>query len=200
MRILLLATTLLVATSAASLVQAAPVFRSVADEPSLQLPAGAPRVEMPAAAPAPVATPATTAAQPFAAPTALPVSRAGEVIDSVGSGAIPALSLEATTENGITYVSGGISDEEVEQLKSNENTFNLRLQITGLHAEYVSDVNVVLKDAGGKALVSVSDAGPYLYFQVPAGSYSADVSAHGTTKTLALKVEEGKAVKQQVRI
>src|SRR4051812_6936733 len=43
-------------------------------------------------------------------------TRPGSLIDSVGEGAIPAMPIQAMTNGEITYLSGGISDEELAQL------------------------------------------------------------------------------------
>ena len=48
-------------------------------------------------------------------------ARDGEVIDSIGSDAIPALPLTVMSNGTMKYVTGGVGDEEVAQLKSLES-------------------------------------------------------------------------------
>jgi len=159
------------------------------------------RINAPAASAAPA--PAAQAPIQFGAPipsSALPVSHSGEVIDSVGSNAIPSLPLEAITANNITYLSGGIGDEEEAQLASEEHNYNLRLLITGQSGEYLSEVSLVLKDAKGNQLMSIDDAGPMVYIKLPAGAYQADLNGPTGAKPVALKVPATGALKTQIRL
>ncbi len=191
MRRLLVISTILALSTNAALAQDTPVFKPL--DPSMQV---APIT----ATPAPSPTVATPAPAPAAAPASLPVARNGEVIDSVGGGAIPSLPLELTTENGVSYISGGIGDEEKDQLKTQEGQFNLRLQIVGLNGEFLSDVRMVLKDAKGATLVSMNDAGPFVYMQVAPGQYSAElIRVNGNSKTSTLKVPAKGALKTAIR-
>jgi hypothetical protein len=172
MRFLLLSTAFLAFVSSA---HAEPVFRPIVEE-------------QPAEAVAATAQPR--------------ISHHGEIIDSVGGDAIPALPIEAVQENGITYLSGGIGDEEVAQLKQEESKYNLRLQITGKGGEYLSEVQLTLKDKKDSALVSIMDAGPYVYFQLPAGEYVVEaLPAVGDGKKVPIKVPvNAVAVKAQIRL
>lgn len=144
----------------------------------------------------PAPTPAPTRAKANANPSSLPVSRSGEVIDSVGSGAIAPLPLEMVTENGVSYISGGISDEETDQLKAQQDDYNVRLLITGMNGEYASDVVLSLVDNKGFTFLKVEDAGPYVYLKVPVGSYELVVN----DKKLPMKLTEGKPYKTQIRV
>lgn len=128
------------------------------------------------------------------------MSRRGEVIDSVGSGAIPALPLELMTENGISYLSGGIGDEEIAQIEAQQNQFNIHLTITNDSGDFASNVVTVLKDVNGKTLITVKDAGPKLLVRVPAGRYTVETAAHGATVKLSLNAPAKGAVKSQIRI
>lgn len=190
MRRLYFATAIFMVSSSISLAAEAPTFRPL--DPSM--------VASPAPVPAAPLNAEAPSTQVPAAPTH-PISHSGEVIDSVGSGAIPSLPLEALVQNGISYLSGGISDEETEQLKMQEDNYNLRLLITGQAGQFVSDVVVTLKDASGTSLLVVNDAGPCLYAQVSPGKYSVEVSnANGNAKTVTLSVPAKAPFKMQIRI
>lgn len=130
-------------------------------------------------------------------PQGLPVAKNGEVIDSIGSGAIPALPLELLTENGVSYISGGIGDEEVAQLKAQEAQYNIQLTITNGSGAYASNVVLTLKDAKGASLVSINDAGPKVFFRAPAGSYTVETN---DGKKLVIKAPAKGAAKAQVRV
>lgn len=195
MRRFLLTTTLLALSTANSFAQGAPAFRPL----DSSMTAGS--ATAPAAAPAaPAFSNIKQAAEPTPQAT-LPKAHDGEVIDSVGSGAIPSLPLEVQTENGISYLSGGISDEETDQLKSQQEAYNLRLLLTGVSGEFLGGATMTLKDAAGKTLLSISEAGPEVYVQVPAGKYVVDVTnAAGASKSTHLTVPAKGAVKTQIRV
>lgn len=186
----LLTITILLVSAGTCFAQTTPVFRPL--EPDMTAPPRATVTTVPA-------TPAQPTPQVQAAP--LPVAHTGEVIDSEGSGAIPALPLTAQVQNGITFLSGGVSDEESEQLKLQENDYNLRLLITGQNGEFLSDLVVTLRNESGAALITVKDAGPCVYTQLPAGKYTVDVlSSASAAKTVAFTVPATGAVKVQIRI
>lgn len=199
MRRTLVSTALLLASfSVAAHAADAPVFKPLTSQPNM--------VAKPAAPVAPSSfTPLD--APPAVAPKApaysgnLPVSRSGEVIDSVGGGAIPSLPLEVEKQNGITYLSGGIGDEEAAQLKAQEGAYNLRVLITGQSGEFLTDITFNLKDAKGATLLSIKDAGPYVYLTVPSASYSVEaVAPTGNGKKFDVKVPASGAIKTQLKL
>jgi hypothetical protein len=126
--------------------------------------------------------------------------RNGEVIDSIGGGATPAMPLTIMEAGDVRFITGGVGDEEKDMLKSVEKDFNVQLMITGMQGEFISDAGVRIIDGEGKTLVNTADAGPYFYADLPAGEYSAEVTlASGNMKQVTLKVPAKKTLKQQVR-
>ncbi|MDX2074477.1 MAG: hypothetical protein SFX19_08975 [Alphaproteobacteria bacterium] len=192
MRRLSLTTALLLLSAGSSFAQDAPVFKPLDPSMTMSQPAASgaqPIYEAPAQV-------------PTETPQRLPVSRRdGEVIDSVGSGAIPALPLQVMTQNSISYLSGGIGDEEIEQLRAQEEGYNLRLLITEQSGEFVSGTVMTLKTLSGEVLLMVNEAGPWVYARVPAGKYIVDITTvRGANKTMPLTVPSKGAIKMQVRV
>jgi hypothetical protein len=130
---------------------------------------------------------------PVAAPQVAPATQPMSImapanrIDSIGGGAIPFLPLEVKTENGITYVNGGIGDEEMDQLKSRESSYNFRVSLSAAKGEYISDVVLNLLDAKGAPLVTVLDAGPYFYAQLKPGNYILETTSKSDGKARSVK-------------
>lgn len=121
------------------------------------------------------------------------------VIDSVGGGAIPALPLKVhTTENGIDYINGGVGDEEEAQLKSTAGEYNLQLMLSGKSGAYISDIAIRVSDTGGNVLLSVDNAGPYLYAKLPAGTYIIEAmpKQENAVKRVKAKIPASGAYKQ----
>ncbi len=127
------------------------------------------------------------------------VSPQGEVIDSYGGGAIPALPLEAQMSGNIKFITGGIGDEELAQLKMVEGEYNVRVLLTAQQGEYVSDVIVRLLAADGTVVVTSNNAGPYFYALVPAGKYTLEATSRaGGIKKAAVNVPAKGFVKSSV--
>lgn len=173
--------------------------RQLQAEPTQTAPTPMPRKTFPEAAPVrPTGT--STTATPVMSSGGMPVStRTGEVINSVGGGAIAALPLQLITENGISYISGGIGEEETAQLDAQEASFNVQIWITNMDGGFVSNVNFTLKDASGKTLVTVPDAGPKVYLSVPEGDYTVEAAGLGTSQSVKVKAS-AKTFKHQIRL
>lgn len=120
---------------------------------------------------------------------ALPVARDGEVIDSVGGGAIEPVLAVVESDNGVRYITGGVGDEELAALKAEEGNFNVHLLITSAKGEYMSELAVQIVDAKGVQRLNVEGAGPLFYTDLPSGSYTAIItSTKGLTKTAKFQV------------
>ena len=124
---------------------------------------------------------------PMAQPGAFAPS-AHSTVDSMGSGAIPALPLDIMTNGIISYVTGGIGDEEVEQLKSVEHNYNVRLLVTAVGGEYISNIGLRLVDASGTELLSATNVGPYFYTALKSGSYVVELNSPRESAVRSVKI------------
>lgn len=115
-----------------------------------------------------------------------------EVIDSKGGGAIPALPLEVKTSGSVKYVSGGVGDEEMAQLKAIGQEYNLHLLLTAKSGEYITGVNFRVLGEGGKEVLSMQGAGPYVFVKLPAGSYTLEATWAGITKKASVSLSDKK--------
>lgn len=94
--------------------------------------------------------------------------------------------------NQIEYVNGGIGIDESTAFKDAMSQFPLALTFAeklGDMAEYVSNVQVVIRDKKGDTIFQVDSSGPYLLVKLPAGSYN--VSATYKNKTLSQTANVG---------
>ncbi|MDE3017001.1 MAG: hypothetical protein KGI29_08815 [Pseudomonadota bacterium] len=114
----------------------------------------------------------------------------GSLIDSQGGEAIPALPLEVNTAGAVTYINGGIGDEELAEIKAKKNEFNVHLLLSAANGDYISDVAVSLRDGKGAEVFSTGGAGPYLYLTLPPGEYTLQAAsqAGGGGQTARLTV------------
>src|SRR5690606_10955023 len=79
--------------------------------------------------------------------------------------------------NDITYVTGGVGDEEMEMLREVGSDFNVQLMLAASGGAYISNAFIRILDSAGTELMSAKDAGPYLYVSLPPGKYTFDVTA-----------------------
>jgi hypothetical protein len=135
----------------------------------------------------------------FPAPSGAPVTPSAQ-IDSTGGGAIPALPMQVKTSGGVTYLSGGISDEELSQLKSQESLYNVQVLLSAKNGEYVSNIALRILDNKSTPLVSIVDAGPYVYAKMLPGTYYLEtaVKSTGVVKKESFKVTSKGVVKKHV--
>lgn len=139
--------------------------------------------QMNGGAPAPVAIPAGGYSEQSATTVTRTQRTAGGPIDSLGSGAIPMVPIDVQSAGSVSYLSGGISDEELDILKSKYSDFTVHLLMTGPRGAYMSQISVRIMDASGKEVFTAADTGPYLYVALPAGSYSVEATSQsGETK------------------
>jgi hypothetical protein len=161
-----------------------------------------PKMARPAARqewPAQPAAASPAAGNATAAAPAMYRDRKGEVIDSVGGGAIPALPLTVMTNGGFKYVTGGVGEEELAQLKGAANDFNAQILLAGADGEFVGDALVDITGADGAKILSADNAGPYFYASLPPGSYRLNVTVQGVAKTASFNVPAKGIVKPVVR-
>lgn len=92
------------------------------------------------------------------------------------------------TAGNVTYVSGGVGEESIEQLRSIAGDFNLKLVFALKSGEFLAGVEVAIADAAGKPLLQVSSDGPWLLVKLPAGRYkiSATYTGNALTRNVAV--------------
>ncbi|MDX2113775.1 MAG: hypothetical protein SFW63_08620 [Alphaproteobacteria bacterium] len=127
-------------------------------------------------------------------------ARDGEVIESLGGDAIPALPLTVMSNGTMKYVTGGVGQEELSQLKSLEKDFNVQLLIAGTKGTFMGDATVRVVDTKDTVLFTVENAGPYFYLYLPPADYILEVtSADGNLRSLKVKAPASGATKPVVR-
>jgi enamine deaminase RidA (YjgF/YER057c/UK114 family) len=96
-----------------------------------------------------------------------------------------------TGKAGVSYVSGGIGEDSVAELKAREKEFNLKLIFTLVEGNYLADVGVRVTDAAGKTVVDHVADGPFFLAKLPAGAYTVTASYGDKTQTRKVKVGGG---------
>jgi len=111
--------------------------------------------------------------------------------------AVLAATLTPQQQNGITYINGGVGEEEQGAMKAQRADYNLLLTFaTQQSGAYRSDVQLDLMDAKGTNLLSVANTGPMFFAKLPPGTYRISAAAEG--KTFKRTVKVGSAPKELV--
>lgn len=94
----------------------------------------------------------------------------------------------AGSQNGVHFLTGGVGENSVTHMQARAKEFNLKLLFTLNEGNYLADVGVVIRDAGGKTLVEQVSNGPFFLATLPPGSYSVAATHNGTTHTRRISV------------
>ncbi|MHC8337030.1 carboxypeptidase regulatory-like domain-containing protein [Pseudomonas sp. HLT2-19-2] len=96
-------------------------------------------------------------------------------------------------QNGITYLSGGIGEDESKAIEQTTG-YNLHMTFSiGPENKYVPDVDVLIQKASGQTVLTLSQAGPLVYVQLPPGKYSVVATRNGEAKHDTTDVGSGTA-------
>jgi hypothetical protein len=98
-----------------------------------------------------------------------------------GSWAAEEEDLQVRQDHGVSYVSGGVGDEERERIQAFARDFSLELLLVSKSGAYLANVDVVIKDARGKQLLAAKTEGPLFYAKLPKGHYKLEATKSGET-------------------
>jgi hypothetical protein len=97
--------------------------------------------------------------------------------------------LEPKEQNGITYLSGGVGQDESQAIQQVRG-YNLHITLSsGPDNKYLSGVDVVIQTAKGRSIVSLSQVGPIVYVKLPADNYVIIASQNGHEKRSTVVLE-----------
>ena len=95
------------------------------------------------------------------------------------------------TQGGVTYVSGGVGEEQTQAFESAASRYPLALEFAIKHApraEYTANVHVVITDTQGTRLLDTHSDGPFLLAKLPAGRYTVTAERHQQTLTRTVHI------------
>ena len=100
-----------------------------------------------------------------------------------------AVQLQPQEQNGITYLSGGIGEDESQAIQQVKG-YNLHMTFSeGAGNEYLSNVDVVIQTVEGRTMLSLNKVGPIVYVKLPAGKYLIIASQNGHEKRSTVALE-----------
>jgi hypothetical protein len=96
--------------------------------------------------------------------------------------AAPLAVLTPVTENDITYLCGGVGQEEAAHMKQAARDYDLMLTFAARDGSYLADVNVDIADSGGKSMLKTVCDAPIMLVDLPrSGTYRLKAETGGHT-------------------
>ncbi len=89
------------------------------------------------------------------------------------------------SEGGISFLSGGVGVSEREILKEMGRPYPLKLVFSNKKGEYLSNVNVEVFDSMNKNILTIISNGPWLFIDLPSGTYHLEASVRGDRKRIS---------------
>lgn len=108
-----------------------------------------------------------------------------------------AASLEQHQSGSVVYVTGGVGDAEIGEIKQMMRDYSLSMTFAERqngNAVFLADVPVTVRNAHGDSVLDVRTSGPYLLVKLPAGNYEISASHNGKTETRKVKVSDHSSV------
>jgi len=108
-------------------------------------------------------------------------------IDSAG------VQVQQQQQNGINYLSGGIGLDESKAIQQTPG-YNLHMTYSvGMQNEYAANVDVTIEKASGQTVLTLNQAGPLVYVQLPPGKYIVRATLNGQERRDVTDVGSGTA-------
>lgn len=89
---------------------------------------------------------------------------------------------------GIPYITGGIGQEEREQLFFAAPEYNLKLLFAEKGGSYTADTEIQVTRPDGRKVLELIAGGPLVYARLPAGNYRISVTANGREQVRSTSV------------
>jgi hypothetical protein len=109
----------------------------------------------------------------------------------------PLSKLAEKSENGITWLCGGVGQDEADFMKEAARDYDLMLTFAARDGSYLADVNVDIADARNKSLLKTSCNAPIMLLDLgKAGTYRilAETGGSAVSKVVQVQRAKGKAV------
>ncbi len=103
---------------------------------------------------------------------------------------LQAVGLQPVQVGDVTYVTGGIGDDERSAIESEKNNYNLHIMSAMKTGEFVSDTTIVIRNKQGEELLNTT-SGPLFYANIPAGNYTVESTNDGQTKSQKIAIRKG---------
>ena len=100
--------------------------------------------------------------------------------------------LKVRNDEGVAYISGGVTADEQRALESMSGHFDLKVTMALANGHFLADTPIQIRDSHDKTLLDVVADGPLLFAQLPPGTYTVRCSLNGQHQEHTIHVNAGK--------
>jgi hypothetical protein len=102
----------------------------------------------------------------------------------------PAIRAQPKSENGLTYLCGGVGLDESTYMKRTAKEYDLMSTFSSRGGSYLADVNIDISNKSGKAMLQTTCSAPILLIKFPsAGIYRIRAEVGGDIQTKIVQVQ-----------
>lgn len=99
--------------------------------------------------------------------------------------------LQVMEQGDISYITGGVGEQEATNFESTKNQYQLRVLNADAKGAYVGENHFIIRDKSGNDLLS-AEGGPLFYANLPNGNYSITTETGGKSQTKHFTISSGK--------
>ncbi len=107
--------------------------------------------------------------------------------------------LKREKQREINLLSGGVGEVEREILREIGKDYALKLIFSNEKGEYLSDVKVKMYDEKGKPILETVSDGPWVFIDLPSGSYRLETSLKAEQKRIS-PIDIGKQTQKVISV
>ena len=105
----------------------------------------------------------------------------------------PIAHLKPVTQDDVTYLCGGVGEDESSYMKKEAKGYDLMLTFATRRGAYLADVDVDIRDAAGNTVLQLACDSPILLVDLPkGGTYKVRAETAGYTLNQTVKVAGGR--------
>ena len=99
-------------------------------------------------------------------------------------------SLQPQQQGPVSFVSGGVGDDEAQAIKSMAANYPVEMLFVakGTPNQYLANVKVQITDKSGNVVLDTTTQGPFLFAKLPPGRYSVSAESEGGVKRQSIQV------------
>ncbi|MFM0091043.1 carboxypeptidase regulatory-like domain-containing protein [Paraburkholderia sediminicola] len=108
----------------------------------------------------------------------------GIVTDSSSAGSLP----QIQQQGDVSYVSGGVGQDESKALEHVRSHWPLSMQFTGPSSDFLADVHVQIVDVHNNEVLRADSQGPFMLVKLRPGRYTVHASYKNRNQTKTVNV------------
>lgn len=108
-------------------------------------------------------------------------------------------SLQIQTQNGISFVSGGVGEGQAAAMKAAAANYSLMLTFAAPTGEYLADVRVLIQDSKGNIILDAVSPGPMFLAQLPPAQYRLTAVYKGRSQSDVFSIKAGTPLRMTLR-